>query len=200
MPVHARRLSSGHPRESFSPLTSTLFLMGPQGSGKGTQSERVRTQLNLGSIATGELFRAAIQGGTDLGRRIQAIYDRGELVPGRIDSRARRGPARPTCPGAFSRRGVRGRAIRWLPAHDCASRRTEPDLGGRGEEVTAVIAIDVPRQKLVERLAGRRVCSGCGRVYNVAFRSAGRAWCLRCLRRAAYAASGRYAGSGRQAT
>ena len=55
--------------------------MGPQGSGKGTQSERVRSRLNLGSIATGELFRAAIKGGTELGRKIQAVYERGELVP-----------------------------------------------------------------------------------------------------------------------
>src|SRR3712207_9483443 len=58
-----------------------IILMGPQGSGKGTQSERVRSRLRLGSIATGELFRAAIQGGTELGRRIQAVYERGELVP-----------------------------------------------------------------------------------------------------------------------
>src|SRR5687768_3201768 len=58
-----------------------VILMGPQGSGKGTQSERVRTRLNLGSIATGELFRAAINGSTQLGKKIQAVYDRGELVP-----------------------------------------------------------------------------------------------------------------------
>jgi adenylate kinase len=58
-----------------------IILMGPQGSGKGTQSERLRARLNLGSIATGELFRAAIKGGTELGRKIQAVYDRGELVP-----------------------------------------------------------------------------------------------------------------------
>ena len=65
---------------SLIPLMHIIF-MGPQGSGKGTQSERVRTRLNLGSIATGELFRAAIKGGTELGQRIQAVYDRGELVP-----------------------------------------------------------------------------------------------------------------------
>src|SRR5215217_6463808 len=58
-----------------------IILMGPQGSGKGTQSERVRARLNLGSIATGELFREAIKGGTALGQQIQAVYDRGELVP-----------------------------------------------------------------------------------------------------------------------
>ena len=58
-----------------------VILMGPQGSGKGTQSEQVRSRLDLASIATGELFRAAIKGQTALGQRIQAMYDRGELVP-----------------------------------------------------------------------------------------------------------------------
>jgi adenylate kinase len=144
-----------------------IILMGPQGSGKGTQSERVRTRLNLGSIATGELFRAAIKGGTELGRRVQAVYDRGELVPDEltvalVEERL----------DQLSREGSRGAAIegalydgfpRTITQADALSRT----LAARGEEVTAVIAIDVPRQKLVERLASRRVCSNCGRVYNV---------------------------------
>jgi adenylate kinase len=153
-------------KESFSPLMH-IILMGPQGSGKGTQSERVRTRLNLGSIATGELFRAAIKGGTELGRRIQAVYDRGELVPDEltvalVEERL----------DLLSRERSQGAAIegalydgfpRTIAQADALSRT----LAARGEEVTAVIAIDVPRQKLVERLASRRVCSNCGRVYNV---------------------------------
>jgi len=141
--------------------------MGPQGSGKGTQSERVRTRLNLGSIATGELFRAAIKGGTELGRRIQAIYDRGELVPDeltvalvedRLDQLARE-----RSQGA----AIEGALYDGFPRTIAQADALNQTLAVRGEEVTAVIAIDVPRQKLVERLAGRRVCSGCGRVYNV---------------------------------
>ena len=62
-------------------MTEHIILMGPQGSGKGTQSQRIRDRLHLGSVATGELFRAAIKHETALGRRIKAIYDRGELVP-----------------------------------------------------------------------------------------------------------------------
>ncbi len=144
-----------------------IILMGPQGSGKGTQSERVRAQLNLGSIATGELFRAAIKGGTELGRRIQAIYDRGELVPDkvtvalveeRLDQLARK-----RSHGAAIEGALYDGFPRTIAQADALSRT----LAARGDEVTAVIAIDVPRQKLVERLAGRRVCSNCGRVYNV---------------------------------
>jgi adenylate kinase len=151
---------------SLIPLMHIIF-MGPQGSGKGTQSERVRTRLNLGSIATGELFRAAIKGGTELGQRIQAVYDRGELVPDEltialVDERLDQ-LARERSRGAAIEGALYDGFPRTVPQADALTRT----LAARGEEVTAVIAIEVPRQKLVERLASRRVCSGCGRVYNV---------------------------------
>jgi adenylate kinase len=144
-----------------------VILMGPQGSGKGTQSERLRTQLNLGSIATGELFRAAIKGGTELGKKIQAVYDRGELVPDdvtvalveeRLDQLAQE-----------RSRGARidGALYDGFPRTIAQADALGGVLAARGEELTAVIAIDVPRDRLVERLAGRRVCSACGRVYNI---------------------------------
>jgi adenylate kinase len=144
-----------------------IIFMGPQGSGKGTQSERVRTRLNLGSIATGELFRAAIKGGTELGQRIQAVYDSGELVPDEltialVDERLDQ-LARERSHGA----AIEGALYDGFPRTVAQSDALTRTLAARGEEVTAVIAIDVPRQKLVERLASRRVCSGCGRVYNV---------------------------------
>jgi adenylate kinase len=144
-----------------------IILMGPQGSGKGTQSERVRARLNLGSIATGELFRAAIKRGTELGRKIQAVYDRGELVPDeltvalvedRLDELARE-----RSHGAV----IEGALYDGFPRTIAQADALDRTLAAREDEVTAVIAIDVPRQKLVERLAGRRVCSVCGRVYNV---------------------------------
>jgi len=144
-----------------------IIFMGPQGSGKGTQSERVRTRLNLGSIATGELFRAAIKGGTELGQRIQAVYDSGELVPDEltialVDERLDQ-LARERSHGA----AIEGALYDGFPRTVAQADALTRTLAARGEEVTAVIAIDVPRQKLVERLASRRVCSGCGRVYNV---------------------------------
>jgi adenylate kinase len=144
-----------------------VILMGPQGSGKGTQSERVRTRLNLGSIATGELFRAAIKGSTDLGQKIQAIYDRGELVPDdvtvalveeRLDQLAQE-----QSHGAR----IEGALYDGFPRTMAQADALSQVLAARDEELTAVIAIDVPRQTLVERLAGRRVCSACGRVYNI---------------------------------
>jgi adenylate kinase len=141
--------------------------MGPQGSGKGTQSERLRARLHLASIATGELFRAAIKGGTALGQKIHAVYDRGELVPDdltialvkeRLDQLAHERSRGAQIDGAlydgFPRTVAQAAALGRV-------------LQARHEDLTAVIAIDVPRETLIERLAGRRVCSACGRVYNV---------------------------------
>jgi adenylate kinase len=148
-------------------LTKHVILMGPQGSGKGTQSDRIRGQLKLAPIATGELFRSAIRGESDLGNRIKEIYDRGELVPDdltvalveeRLDQLARE-----------RREGaqIEGALYDGFPRTDEQAEALSRALAGRGETVTSVIAIDVPRPILLERLAGRRVCSGCGRVYNV---------------------------------
>jgi adenylate kinase len=144
-----------------------VILMGPQGSGKGTQSERVRARLNLGSIATGELFRAAIKGGTALGRKIQAVYDRGELVPD--DLTVALVEERLDQLGQERSRGARidGALYDGFPRTIAQADVLSRALAARGEELTAVIAIDVPRETLIERLAGRRVCSGCGRVYNI---------------------------------
>jgi adenylate kinase len=144
-----------------------VILMGPQGSGKGTQSERVRARLNLGSIATGELFRAAIKGGTALGRKIQAVYDRGELVPD--DLTVALVEERLDQLGQERFRGARidGALYDGFPRTIAQADALSRALAARGEELTAVIAIDVPRETLIERLAGRRVCSGCGRVYNI---------------------------------
>ncbi|MCA9863255.1 MAG: adenylate kinase [Thermomicrobiales bacterium] len=147
-------------------MTAHIILLGPQGSGKGTQSERVRARLNLASIATGELFRSAIKGETELGKRIKAIYDRGELVPDditvalveeRLSNQAGQGP----------HAELAGALYDGFPRTAAQAQALDDMLARRGEAVTVAIAIDVPREALIERLSGRRVCSVCGRVYNV---------------------------------
>jgi len=147
-------------------VTAHIILLGPQGSGKGTQSERVRARMNLAAIATGELFRSAIKGETELGKRIKAIYDRGELVPDditvalveeRLDSQANQGP----------QSELAGALYDGFPRTAAQAQALDDMLARRGEEITVAIAIDVPRATLIERLSGRRVCSVCGRVYNV---------------------------------
>jgi adenylate kinase len=152
-------------RESIESMIHVI-LMGPQGSGKGTQSERVRSRLNLASIATGELFRAAIKGQTALGQRIQAIYDQGELVPddltvALVEERLAQ-LDRERAAGA----SISGALYDGFPRTEGQADALDRALAARGEAVTTVVAIDVPRETLMRRLAARRVCSQCGRVYN----------------------------------
>jgi adenylate kinase len=148
-------------------LFAHIILMGPQGSGKGTQSDRVRDRLNLRSVATGELFRAAIKAGTELGRRIQAIYDRGELIPDDLTVALVEERLNEIADDRASGEPVLGALYDGFPRTFGQAAALDAMLTRRGEEITAVIAIDVPRETLIERLAGRRVCSVCGRVYNV---------------------------------
>jgi adenylate kinase len=143
-----------------------VILMGPQGSGKGTQSEHVRARLNLAPIATGELFRSAIASGSELGQKIQAAYNRGELVPDdltialveeRLDQLERdRGASNATTGALYD----------GFPRTEGQAEALDRVLAARGEGLTAVIAIEVPRDTLMRRIAARRVCTNCGRVYN----------------------------------
>ena len=146
-----------------------VILMGPQGSGKGTQAGRVGPRFGLVQIATGELFRSAIAAATPLGRRIKEVYDRGELVPDDLtiglveekldDVERERGLGE----------GVRGALFDGFPRTRAQAEALDAALVRRGAAVSAVVQIDVPLDVLVARLAGRRVCKRCGAVYHVEF-------------------------------
>ena len=126
----------------------TLILMGPQGSGKGTQSERVRTTSRIGLIATGETLSGGNQRWHGSGSENQAIYDRGRIGAGRSDQwRSGR------CSDSTNWRGAFQGAVVDGALYDGFPRTTLPKptslnrlLASRGEAVTAVIAIDVPRE------------------------------------------------------
>jgi adenylate kinase len=119
------------------------------------------------SIATGELFRSAIKGGTELGRRIQAVYDRGELVPDDLTIALVEERLDKLAQDRTSGFKIDGALYDGFPRTIGQADALRDALRTRDEELTAVIAIDVPRETLIERLSGRRVCSVCSRVYNV---------------------------------
>lgn len=146
-----------------------LILMGPQGSGKGTQAERLLPRLGLIAIATGELFRAAAKAGTPLGRKAKEIMDRGELVPDdvtvglveeKLDALAALRSRDPD---------VRGALFDGFPRTKAQAEALDAALARRGERIDAVVQLVVPTPRLVERLAGRRVCANCGHVYHADF-------------------------------
>jgi adenylate kinase len=139
-----------------------LVLLGPPGSGKGTQGERLHEDLRLPYYATGDILRAAVRDETELGRTAKEYMDRGDLVPDevivgviaeRIDS--------PEAADGFILDGF----PRTEPqAEALASRLAELDRG-----LTGVLLIDVDDDEVVRRLGGRRTCEENGHVFHVEF-------------------------------
>ena len=146
-----------------------VILMGPQGAGKGTQAARVAPRLGLVLIATGELFRGAIKAQTELGRRIKEAYDRGDLISDDVTIALVEEKLDAIARARAAGEGVRGALFDGFPRNRAQAGALEAALRPRGETLTAVVSIEVPRDVLVARLAGRRVCRRCGHVYHVSF-------------------------------
>jgi adenylate kinase len=143
-----------------------VILMGAQGAGKGTQAARIAPRLGLIHLSTGDLFRAAIKAETPLGREAKGYIDRGELVPdtvtlGIVEQRLADIAAMPDARGAL---------FDGFPRTNPQAEGLDALLERRGEEIAAVVEIEVPTQVLIERLAGRRVCRFCGATFHVAFK------------------------------
>lgn len=139
-----------------------LILLGPPGSGKGTQGERLQEDLELPYYATGDMLRLAVREGTEVGREAKEYMDRGDLVPdeviiGVIADRLESGEA----DHGFILDGF----PRTVPQAEALDRK----LGEISKQLTAVILIDVDDDEIVRRLSGRRVCTENNHVYHVDF-------------------------------
>lgn len=144
-----------------------VILMGPQGSGKGTQAERLGPRLGLVHTSTGDLFRAAIAAETPLGRRIKDAYDRGELIADEITN----GLVEERLDEIARRRklgeGVHGALFDGFPRNRIQAEALDAALLDRREPLSAVVQLQVPPEVLIARLAGRRVCEQCGAIYHI---------------------------------
>jgi adenylate kinase len=139
-----------------------LILFGPPGAGKGTQAERLRQDFQLPYIATGDMLRANVSEGSELGRRAKEFMDAGDLVPDElIVAMARERLTEDDAQDGFLLDGF----PRTVPQADALGEM----LDGLSRRITAVLLIDVPQEEVVRRLSGRRMCVKSGHNYHVEF-------------------------------
>lgn len=141
--------------------------MGAQGSGKGTQAALIGPRLKLARIATGDMFRAEIASGSPLGIELKGILGRGDLVPDGVTTEIVRGRIAAIIADREAGKPVEGALFDGFPRTDVQARALDAILSDQGESLTAVIEIVVPRDTLITRLSGRRVCVRCGKVFHV---------------------------------
>jgi len=150
----------GHP-------TVYVILMGAQGSGKGTQAALIGPKLKLVKVATGDLFRSAIAQKSELGLQVKSILEAGDLVPDELTNAIVQVRLAQIAASRVKGEDVQGALFDGFPRTEPQARALDDILANQGEEITAVVEIDVPRDKLITRLAGRRTCESCGTVYHV---------------------------------
>ena len=135
-----------------------LILMGAPGAGKGTQSEKISEKWGIPAISTGDMLRAAIKAGTELGKTAKSYMDEGKLVPDEIViGIIKEHLATDACKNGFILDGF----PRSIPQAEA--------LDAMGVKIDAVLSIEVADEKIVERMSGRRVCS-CGASYHTAYK------------------------------
>ena len=136
-----------------------LILLGAPGAGKGTQAEVICEHLNIPAVSTGNMIREALKNGTEMGLRAKSYMEEGKLVPdevviGIIKERLQQDD----CKGGFILDGF----PRTIPQAEA--------LDSMGIVIDKVIDIEVPDEKIVERMSGRRVCEACGASYHLLYK------------------------------
>ena len=136
-----------------------LILFGAPGAGKGTQSANISEKYNIPAIATGDILRAAIKEGTELGKAAKSYIDAGKLVPDEVViGIIREYLASEACKNGFILDGF----PRSIPQAEA--------LDAMGIRIDVVLSIEVPDEKIIERMSGRRVCT-CGASYHVVYKA-----------------------------
>jgi adenylate kinase len=139
-----------------------LVLLGPPGSGKGTQGERLQEDFRLPYYATGDILRAAVRDGTELGKTAKEYMDRGDLVPddviiGVIAERLE------------SSEAADGFILDGFPRTTPQAEALDREIEKLGRELTATLLIDVPDEEVIRRLGGRRTCAEQGHIFHLEF-------------------------------
>ncbi len=139
-----------------------LILLGPPGSGKGTQAKLIVEKYGIPQISTGDMLREAVAKGTELGKEAKKYMDAGKLVPdevviGIVKERLQQ----PDCEKGFILDGF----PRTIPQAEALDKILEE----LGKKIDAVINIQVPEEEIVKRIVNRRTCKNCGAVYHLIY-------------------------------
>jgi adenylate kinase len=139
-----------------------LVLVGPPGAGKGTQAEFIATNFGIPKISTGDIFRANVSGGTELGREAKKYMDAGDLVPDEVTNAMVR--ARIAEPDA-----VEGFLLDGFPRNVAQAHELDDMLSSLSTGLSVVLDLDVDHDEVVRRLSGRRTCKKCGHVWHLEY-------------------------------
>ncbi len=132
-----------------------LIIIGAPGSGKGTQTSRLKSKFNIPMISTGDIFRKAIKDETELGKKIKKYLDGGKLVPDEVVIEVMKDRiSQPDCAGGFILDGF-PRTLEQAKALD------------KIVNIDACVNLQVPKEIIVDRLSARRTCKNCGEIYNL---------------------------------
>ena len=137
-----------------------IIMLGAPGAGKGTQAKMIAEKYSIPHVSTGDIFRANIKNGTDLGKEAKSYMDKGELVPDELTVRILLDRvAQEDCKNGYVLDGF-PRTIPQAEALDKA-------VTELGESVDFAINVDVPDENIVKRMSGRRACLKCGATYHI---------------------------------
>lgn len=139
-----------------------LIMLGAPGAGKGTQAKKIAEKYNIPHISTGDIFRANIKNGTELGKKAKTFMDQGLLVPDElvVDLVVDR-VGQEDCANGYVLDGF----PRTIPQAEALDRA----LSTLGEKVDYAINVEVPDGNIVTRMSGRRACVGCGATYHIVY-------------------------------
>lgn len=139
-----------------------IIMLGAPGAGKGTQAKKIAAKYNIPHISTGDIFRANIKNGTELGKKAKTYMDQGLLVPDEL-----------VCDLVVDRIQQddckKGYILDGFPRTIPQAESLDKALQAIGEKMDYAIDVEVPDENIVKRMGGRRACVGCGATYHLVY-------------------------------